>query len=102
MSPLMRSLALASLAWILWMDQTVYTLADNSHKPQDPIAAEGARSQWRQLAVLPTKAACDALRMAQAQQAQQAQQAAQAQQSAQPKQRPIYPDSQRFFCTPAE
>jgi hypothetical protein len=41
-------------------------------------------------------------RRREAQQAQLAQQAAQAQQSAQPKQRPVYPDSQRFFCTPAE
>jgi hypothetical protein len=84
------------------MDQTIYTLPDNGHQPQEPVAAEGAKAQIRQLAVLPTKAACDALKMAQAQQAQNAQRAAQAQQSAQPKQRPVYPDSQRFFCTPAE
>jgi hypothetical protein len=97
----MRWLALACFSWILWMDQTVYTLPDNRHQPQEPVAAEGAKSQIGQLAVLPTKAACDALRMAQAQQAQ-AQQAAQAQQSAQPEQRPVYPDHHRFFCTPTD
>ena len=97
MADWMRWLALACFSWILWMDQTVYTLPDNRNQPQEPVAAEGAKSQFRQLAVLPTKAACDALRMAQAQQAQQA---AQAQGTAQPERRPVYPDHHRFFCSP--
>jgi hypothetical protein len=107
MAACMKWLALACVAWILFMDETVYTLADNSHRPQDPIAAEGAKSQFRQLAVLPTKAACDTLlkqkaQQAEAAQAQQAQQAAQAQKGTQPKQKPVYPDRNRFLCAPAE
>ena len=102
MADWMKWLALACFAWILWIDQTVYTLPDNRHQPQEPVAAESAKGQIRQLAVLPTKAACDALKMAQAQQAQHAQQAAQAQQTAQPDQRPVYPDHHRFFCTPTD
>jgi hypothetical protein len=102
MAPWMKWLPLATFAWILFMDETVYTLPANSHQPKDPVTAEGARSQFRQLAVLPTKAACDALRKQKAQEAVQAQQAAQAQQTKQPEQRPVYPDSQRFLCAPAE
>jgi hypothetical protein len=85
------------------MDETVYTLADNLHKPQDPIAAEGARSQWRQLAVLPTKTACEAAKAQQVTQAVQtaeATQQAQPRPSGQPQQMPVYPPRQRFFCSP--
>jgi hypothetical protein len=101
MAASMKWLALTTFAWILFMDQTVYTLADNRHQPQAPIAAEGAKGQFIQIAVLPTKAACDALRKQKAQEAQ-AQQAAQTQQTTQPEQRPVYPNSQRFLCAPAE
>jgi hypothetical protein len=102
MADWMKWLALATFAWILFMDETVYTLPDNRHQPQAPVAAEGAQGQFRQLAVLPTKAACDALRKEKAQQATQAQQAAQAQQTKQPEQQPVYPDGQRLLCAPAE
>jgi hypothetical protein len=90
------------LSWILWMDQTVYSLPDTRHQPQAPIAAEGATSKWVQLAVLPTKTACEKLRKDKAQQAAQAQQAARARQTKQPQQQPVYPDAQRFFCSPVE
>ena len=44
MADWMRWLALACFSWILWMDQTVYTLPDNRHQPQEPVAAEGAKA----------------------------------------------------------
>src|SRR5262249_40353129 len=51
MSMWLRRLTFVFFAWILWMDQSVYTLPGGT--PQAPVAAEGtAGNKWQQLAIL--------------------------------------------------
>ena len=84
-----RLLTTALLAWVLWMDQTVYSLSRESGSS----GAEGATGQWTRLAVLPTKAACDSLRKERGRDADARDDAAR---------RPgSYPNRYRFFCSPA-
>ena len=61
MSMWLRRLTFVLFAWILWMDQSVYTPPGGT--PQAPIAAEGAAGKWQQLAVLPTEAECETQRL---------------------------------------
>jgi hypothetical protein len=95
MTTSVRWLAVASLAWVLWMDQTVYNI---SRDPQSRVV-EGARSQFVQLAVVPTKAACEALRGARVRDAEPKDVAARRDAAAD--RRGFYPEQRRFFCSPA-
>jgi hypothetical protein len=79
------------LSWILWMDQTVYTQSG----PANGGGGEGGSSGWQQLAVVPTKAACEALKRERV--ADAARKDATATDT-----RRRYPDRFRFFCSPAE
>jgi hypothetical protein len=95
-------LAFGLLSWILWMDQTVYTLGGAG---QATGGGEGASSAWQQIAVLPTKGACEAQRQQRVQDA--ARQDASVGQTATggqtaAGQRGRYHDQFRFFCSPAE
>lgn len=80
----------AMLSWILWMDQSVYTRSGHGHTA---TGGEGASSGWQQLAVVPTKAACEELRRERIQDATR---------KADPAKRGRYPDRFRFFCSPVD
>jgi hypothetical protein len=77
-----RWLAVVMFAWILWVDQTSYTLPSG---PGDttPIQLEGATGRWQQLAITETRAECRALRRARP-----------------GRRRARYKDKNRFFCSP--
>jgi hypothetical protein len=92
MVKVLRSVALGALAWVLWMDQTVYKLPGETGR-EGPIAAETASGQYQQLAVVSTKAACEALRKPHVQAA--------AQRDAARGKSIGYPERFRFFCSPA-
>jgi hypothetical protein len=85
----MRCLIFAALAWILWIDQTVY---DISRQGPTTTGPEGANARWQQLAVLPSKEACEAIRSGRVLEAAQRDGA----------DRTVrYPERFRFFCSPA-
>lgn len=91
MSMWVRRLTFVFFAWILWMDQSVYTLPRGG-PPEAPAAAEGATGKWRQLAILPTQAECETQRLSRVQNA--------AAQDAKAAGRGSYGDRFRFFCSP--
>ena len=90
-----RRLLLPLLAWVLWMDQTVYTIP----APGDPTPPqlETAPGRWTQLAVTSTRGECEGLRNARVQAAIQAEAA----EDARSGRRARYRDQFRFFCSPA-
>jgi hypothetical protein len=61
MSMWLRRLTFVLFAWVLWMDQSVYTPPGGS--PQAPVVAEGTAGKWQELAVLPTQAECETQRL---------------------------------------
>jgi hypothetical protein len=93
MTTQMRWLTVAFLAWVLWMDQTDYTIS------REGMSVETARSRFVQLAVLPTKQACEAVRRGRAQEA--IPRDAAARRDAAKAGRGHYPEARRFFCSPA-
>lgn len=59
----MRWCIVALLAWVLWVDQSAYTLPrDESDSTARQV--EGATSRWQQLAVTETRAECRELKRA--------------------------------------
>jgi hypothetical protein len=93
-----RWLAVVMFAWILWVDQTSYTLPSG---PGDttPIQLEGATGRWQQLAITETRAECRALRRARIEEAAQMD-AAVDQEDRPGRRRARYKDKNRFFCSP--
>jgi hypothetical protein len=81
----------ALFSWVLWMDQSVYG-PPHGHGPSH--AGEGASSGWQQLAVVPTKGACEALRRERVEEAVRRDAAAD--------KRGRYPERFRYFCSPIE
>ena len=90
MSTSVRWLTLACFAWILWMDQTVYTLP-GERRGQGPVAAETASGRLVRLGVHATKAECEGMKLVHVQEA--------AQRDANPNRPSAYPERFRFFCT---
>jgi hypothetical protein len=91
MSMWVRRLTFVFFAWILWMDQSVYTLPRGG-PPEAPAAAEGATGKWQQLAILPTQAVCEAQRQSRVQEA--------ATRDATAPGSGRYGERFRFFCSP--
>ena len=91
----MSWLMVVAFAWILWMDQSVYTLSRESRLS----GAEGATGKWVQLAVVPNKQACEALRRDRVRDAAPRDEAAL--RDALKHRRGHYPEKHRFFCSPA-
>jgi hypothetical protein len=81
----------ALISWVLWMDQSVYTVPGHG---SSHAGGEGAASGWQQLAVLPSKAACEELRRERIQDA--------ARKDVATDKRGRYQDRFRFFCSPVE
>lgn len=86
----MRMLSLALFAWVLWVDQTQYQLADGG--PGAPIVAETARGRWQTLAVTDNRGQCEQMKQA-------AIRDATAREGTTPG---IYRAEHRYFCSPAE
>jgi hypothetical protein len=87
---LMRWMAVSCVVWVLWMDQSVYNIPRHGHASG---VGEGASSGWEQLAVVASKAECEALRRDRIQHA--------ARRDAAANERGRYPERFRFFCSPA-
>lgn len=51
----------ALFAWILWIDETAYTMPSGRGDPT-PRQLEGATSRWRQISVVGNRAQCQAMR----------------------------------------
>lgn len=95
-------LAVATLAWVLWVDQTAYGVPSG---PGDgtPLLLEGASARWEQLAVTATRAECRALRRARTQAAAQADKARDDDDIAKQGRRiRRYRDQYRYFCSPLD
>jgi hypothetical protein len=90
----MRWSTVAFLAWVLWMDQTAYNIS----RERESRVVEGARSQFVQLAVAPTKQACEALRRDRIRDAAPRDETARRDAAA--LRRGFYPEQRRFFCSP--
>jgi hypothetical protein len=92
-----KSMLLVSLlAWIFWMDQTVYSLPAG---PGDatPRQLEAPRGRWVRLAVTNTRAECETLRQARVGDATRREAALEASSGS----RPRYREQYRYFCSPA-
>jgi hypothetical protein len=83
------------VAWVLWMDQTVYTMPNAA----DPGSrkSESASSRSAQLAVTGTRGECESLRQAHILEARAQDAAGGASKGSGPK----YRDEYRYFCSPA-
>jgi len=92
MSIWLRRLTFLLFAWILWMDQSVYTPPGGS--PQAPPIGEGTAGKWQQIAVLPTPAECEKQRVALVKQA--------APQDAKAAGKGRYGARFRYFCSPQD
>lgn len=91
-----RWLPITLLAWVLWMDQTTYSLPSGPND-RTPLRMEGATGRFQELAVTSTRGQCEALRQARIRDAIQAD----AEQDRAPGgPRPRYRDQYRFFCSP--
>ena len=82
-------LTIGVFVWVLWMDQTVYNLPAGAPSTG---GGEGTSSRWAQLAIVPTKAACEALRAEHIRAAEQ--------RDAASGQRGRYQERYRYFCSP--
>jgi hypothetical protein len=91
----MKWLTVTSLAWVLWMDQTVYKIERDGNVG----GLETARGQFVQLAVVATKRECQALRRDRIQDAKPRDEVAR--RDAAKRRRGHYPEQHRFFCSPA-
>ena len=91
-----QTLVVPLFAWILWMDQTVYTIPAN---PDDSASRqlETAASRHAQLAVTSTRGECESLRQARIREAATREAAEDASKGP----RPRYREQHRYFCSPA-
>ena len=90
MSKWARRLTFVFFAWILWMDQSVYTPPGGA--PQAPAVGEGATGKWQQLAILPGKAECEAQKLSLVKKAEP--------RDAKAAGRGHYGERFRYFCSP--
>jgi hypothetical protein len=91
----------AMLAWILWIDATVYTLPSGPDDPTPP-QLEGATGRWEQLAITETRAECRALRQARIEEASQLDATADEEDRRAGRRRARYREQNRYFCSPVE
>ena len=91
-----QTLFVPLFAWILWMDQTVYSLPSGPGDPT-PRQLESATSRWVQLAVTNTRDECERLRKPRVQEAIKTEAARDASSG----RRPRYREQFRIFCSPA-
>jgi hypothetical protein len=89
MMPRPKWIVATTFAWVLWMDQTVYT---HSTSASGTTGTEGSTSRWEQLDVAPTKAACQAVRQKRIVEELQREPAREGRRS--------YPIQNRLFCAP--
>jgi hypothetical protein len=92
-----RGLMVVLFAWVLWVDQSVYTLPG---EPGDsrPRQVEGASSRWQQLGVTETRRECRELKRAYVQEARRRDD------EDDRRSRPPggkYREQYRYFCSPA-
>src|SRR5262249_47722407 len=94
-----RWLVVVVFAWVLWVDQTSYTLPNDPTDPT-PRQAEGATSRWQQLAVTQTRGQCQALLQTRVQDAARADAALDQANQSPGLGRARYRDQYRYFCSP--
>ena len=95
----MRWLVVVLFAWVLWVDQTTYTLPSDSTDPT-PRQMEGATGRWQQLAVTQTRGQCQVLLRTRVQDAAQADAALDQTDRSAGRHRARYRDQYRYFCSP--
>jgi hypothetical protein len=90
-----RQMSVGTLfAWMLWMDQTVYSVP--SPGDTTPRQLESARTRWAQLAVTSTRAECESLRTVRVQDATKREAALDAASGRKVR----YREQFRYFCSP--
>jgi hypothetical protein len=95
----MRWSIIGLFAWVLWIDETVYTMPSGPDDPT-PRQLEGATGRWRQIDVLQNRGQCQAMRNNLIQEAARADAALDEEARAAGRALGRYRDKYRYFCSP--